>query len=218
MTKELLITTSVLNANFGNLESDIRMINGSSADFIHLDIMDGMFVPNISFGFPVIEAIAKVAEKPLEAHLMIEQPDLYIERFAAAGCSWLSVHYEACPHLHRTLQHIKSCGMKSGVALNPHTPVQLLENILDMCDIVILMSVNPGFGGQKFIPATMDKIRKLRTMIDNAKLQTLIQIDGGVNAENAASLHESGADMVVGGSAVFKAADPVEYILRMKRS
>lgn len=213
-----MITSSVLNADFGNLAADIKMINDSQADFIHLDIMDGMFVPNISFGFPVVEAISKIARKPMEAHLMIEQPDRYVERFAKAGCSWLSVHSEACPHLHRSLQLIKSCGMKSGIALNPHTPVSLLEDILDMADLVILMSVNPGFGGQKFIPATMGKIEKLRAMIDKAGLDTLIEIDGGVNKDNVASLLNAGADMVVAGSAVFKAENPVEYIRLMKKA
>ncbi len=218
MDKNILITSSVLNADFCNLSADIEMINDSQADFIHLDIMDGMFVPNISFGFPVVEAISKMARKPLEAHLMIEQPDRYVERFAKAGCSWLSVHYEACPHLHRSLQLIRNCGMKSGIALNPHTPVHLLEDILDMADLVILMSVNPGFGGQKFIPATMGKIEKLRAMIDKAGLNTLIEIDGGVNKDNVASLLNAGADMVVAGSAVFKADNPLEYIQLMKEA
>ncbi len=193
------------------------MVNQSRADWFHLDIMDGVFVPNISFGMPVIEAIAKHAKKPLDTHLMIVDPDRYIKTFAALGVHHLTVHYEACPHLHRTLQAIKAEGMKAGVALNPHTPVHLLEDIIQDIDIVILMSVNPGFGGQSFIENTYQKIRELKSMIVHKHSKALIEIDGGVNAGNAAKLTSAGADILVAGSFVFKSQDPLATIEDLKQ-
>lgn len=216
MTK--MIAPSMLSANFLNLEKDIEMVNNSQADWFHLDIMDGVFVPNISFGMPVIEAIKSKAKKPLDVHLMIVEPDRYIDHFKRAGADILTVHYEACTHLNRCLQQIKNVGMKAGVVLNPHTPVSLLEDILQEADLVLLMSVNPGFGGQKFIPKTFDKISKLRKMIDSQSYSTLIEVDGGVSLENASKLFEAGADVLVAGNAVFKSENPLETIAKLKHS
>jgi ribulose-phosphate 3-epimerase len=192
------------------------MINQSRADLFHLDIMDGRFVPNISYGFPVIKAIAQRATKPLDAHLMILSPDDYIEQFAKSGVEYLSVHYEACTHLHRTIQNITSHGMKPGVALNPHTPVSLLEEILPYLDFVLIMSVNPGFGGQKFIESSLDKIRKLRKMIEKQRTNTLIEVDGGITLENAPLLIESGADILVAGNTIFSSDSPLNTIKKLK--
>ncbi|MBR6540603.1 MAG: ribulose-phosphate 3-epimerase [Bacteroidales bacterium] len=206
----VLVAPSMLSANFGKLDEDVKMVNESAADWFHLDIMDGVFVPNISYGFPVVKAMAKSAAKPLDAHLMIVNPDKYLSNFKDLGVEWLSVHYEACTHLHRTIQAIKGLGMKAGVALNPHTPVSLLEDILQDLDYVVLMSVNPGFGGQSFIEHSIDKIKKLRGMIDEKGYNCLIQVDGGVTTKNARALEEAGADVLVAGSAVFGASDPIE--------
>ena len=206
----VLVAPSMLSANFGKLDEDVKMVNESAADWFHLDIMDGVFVPNISYGFPVVKAMAKSAAKPLDAHLMIVNPDKYLSNFKDLGVEWLSVHYEACTHLHRTVQAIKGLGMKAGVALNPHTPVSLLEDILQDLDYVELMSVNPGFGGQSFIEHSIDKIKKLRAMIDEKGYNCLIQVDGGVTTKNARALEEAGANVLVAGSAVFGASDPIE--------
>ncbi|MBQ1218352.1 MAG: ribulose-phosphate 3-epimerase [Bacteroidales bacterium] len=206
----VLVAPSMLSANFGKLDEDVKMVNESAADWFHLDIMDGVFVPNISYGFPVVKAMAKSAAKPLDAHLMIVNPDKYLSNFKDLGVEWLSVHYEACTHLHRTIQAIKGLGMKAGVALNPHTPVSLLEDILQDLDYVVLMSVNPGFGGQSFIEHSIDKIKKLRAMIDEKGYNCLIQVDGGVTTKNARALEEAGAHVLVAGSAVFGASDPIE--------
>jgi|SRR5574344_1489779 ribulose-phosphate 3-epimerase len=211
----MIISPSVLSADFGNLNSDIEMINRSRAGWIHLDIMDGVFVPNISYGFPIIKSIAKIAKKPLDTHLMIVDPDRYTERFKEAGVSNLTVHYEACTHLHRSLQNIRNCGMKAGVALNPHTPVSLLEDILEQCDLVLIMSVNPGFGGQKFIEHTIKKVSDLKEMILKRNLPTLIEVDGGVNKENAPILAKAGADALVAGNSVFSAKDREKAIIEM---
>ncbi len=213
-----LIAPSVLSANFLKLSDDIQMINESAADWFHLDVMDGRFVPNISFGIPVISAIHKEATKPLDVHLMIVEPEKYFEAFQKAGANHLSIHIEACVHLHRNLQHIKSLGMKAGVAVNPHTPVQLLFDILSDIDIVCMMSVNPGFGGQKFIPHTISKIKQLKTEIERQQTQTLIEIDGGVTLDNAQMIIEAGADVLVAGNTVFSATQPKEMISKLKHS
>lgn len=212
----MIIAPSILAADFGNLARDIQMVNSSEAEWIHLDIMDGVFVPNISYGFPVVSAIAKEARKVLDAHLMIVDPDRYVENFAKMGVEYLSVHYEACTHLHRSLQNIRNLGMKAGVALNPHTPVHLLEDILEECDYVLLMSVNPGFGGQKFIENAVKKVAALKEMILKRGLQTLIEVDGGVNRHNAPILAAAGADALVAGSSVFNAPDPLQEIIALK--
>ena len=206
---ETLISPSLLSANFIDLRSDIDMINRSEADWLHLDIMDGVFVPNISFGFPVIQAVAKECKKPLDVHLMIVHPENYIKQVAATGAMMMNVHYEACTHLHRTVQEIHAAGMKAGVTLNPHTPVSMLEDIICDVDLVLLMSVNPGFGGQKFIPHTFEKVRALRQMIDRRGSKALIQVDGGVGLDNWKQLREAGADVLVAGSAVYGAEDPM---------
>jgi ribulose-phosphate 3-epimerase len=211
-----IIAPSLLSADFANLGRDVEMVNNSAADWFHIDVMDGVFVPNISFGFPVISAIQKHAKKPLDVHLMIVEPDRYIEDFKKAGAHVLTVHYEACNHLHRTLQNIKSHGMKAGVSLNPHTPVNALEDIIHDIDLVLLMSVNPGFGGQKFIEHTYTKIEKLRAMIDKAGSKTIIEIDGGVNDKNIAQLEAAGANAFVAGSFVFNAEDPEATIKGLK--
>ena len=211
-----LIAPSLLAADFANLQAECEMINNSDADWFHLDIMDGMFVPNISFGMPVIKAINKHALKPLDVHLMIENPDRYITDFKEAGASILTVHYEACTHLHRTLQAIKAEGMKTGVALNPHTSIDLLEPILDDIDLICIMSVNPGFGGQSFIEGTYRKVAKLKELITKYNLDTKIEIDGGVTSENAQSLLEAGADVLVAGSFVFKSKNPIQTIKELK--
>ena len=215
--KAPLISPSLLSADFCNLERDIAMLNSSNADWYHLDVMDGVFVPNISFGFPVMEAMAAVATKPLDVHLMIVEPEKYVNRVKALGAKVMNVHQEATVHLHRLLNQIRKEGMMSGVTLNPGTPVSMVEDVLEEADIVMLMSVNPGFGGQKFIDRTLDKVRKLREMIDRRNLNTLIEIDGGVCRQNSHKLVEAGVDVLVAGSAVFKAADPKEEIDFLKR-
>lgn len=212
-----LVSPSLLSADFLNLNDDIVMLNESEADWYHLDIMDGVFVPNISFGMPVIKAIASKAKKPLDVHLMIIDPDRYVEEFHKLGAEVLSVHYEACTHLHRTLQHIKSLGMKAGVTLNPHTPVSVLEEIICDADVVMLMSVNPGFGGQKFIENTLDKVRRLKKMIVEKGSNAKIEIDGGVNFETGKALLDAGADILVAGSFVFGAKDQKATIAGLKK-
>ena len=209
------IAPSLLAADFGNLQRDVEMVNESEAAWHHLDIMDGLFVPNISYGMPVVKTIAKYAKKPLDAHLMIVDPDRYIQTFADLGVYLLTVHYEACPHLHRIVQAIKAAGMKAGVALNPHTEISLLKNILNDLDLVLIMSVNPGFGGQSFIPQTYEKIRSLRKMIEAQGATSLIEVDGGVGPDNASHLIKAGADVLVAGSSVFRAKDPKAAIEKL---
>ncbi|MCY4561451.1 MAG: ribulose-phosphate 3-epimerase [Flavobacteriaceae bacterium] len=214
----MLIAPSILAADFGKLKQECMMVNESKADWFHLDIMDGMFVPNISFGTPIIKAIAKTATKPLDIHLMIVNPDRYLDLFINLGADVLTVHYEACNHLHRTLEYIKSKGVKAGVAINPHTNVSSLESIIDMIDILCLMSVNPGFGGQKFIQSTYEKLTQAKSMIDNSFCRTLIEIDGGVSFTNASRLQELGADVLVAGSYVFSSKDPRLAIESLKNT
>ena len=215
MSDKKLIAPSMLAADFSNLARDIAVVNQSDADWFHLDVMDGVFVPNISFGMPVIKSMAKHTTKPLDVHLMIVEPDRYIQTFADLGADVLTVHVEACTHLHRSLQSIKARGMKAGVALNPHTPVASLSHIIADIDLVCLMSVNPGFGGQSFIEATYEKVRELRTLIDENKVSTLIEIDGGVTNQNASQLVAAGADVLVAGSYVFSASDPTATIANL---
>jgi ribulose-phosphate 3-epimerase len=216
MTKKHLIAPSALAADFLNLQRDIEMINTSDADWLHIDIMDGRFVPNISYGMDITKAIHSVSTKPLDVHLMIVEPEKYLEEFKEAGASVITVHYETCPHLHRTLQTIREMGVKAGVSLNPHTPVELLEDILEMTDLVLIMSVNPGFGGQKFIYRTLPKLKRLRQMIDTQNTNTLIEVDGGVGLHNAEEILKAGADVLVAGSSVFKSEDPVATIKALK--
>ena len=211
-----LVSPSLLAANFLDLRSDVEMINNSEADWLHLDIMDGMFVPNISFGFPVIEAVAKLCKKPLDVHYMIEKPERYIAKTASIGAMMMNVHYEACTHLHRTIQEIHDAGMKAGVTLNPSSPVCLLEDIIDDVDMVLLMSVNPGFGGQKFIENTIRKVKSLRKLIKESNSKALIEVDGGVQGETAPRLVEAGVDVLVSGSYAFKSHDPYKTIHDLK--
>ena len=215
--KNTIIAPSVLAADFANLQRDIEMINTSEADWFHIDIMDGVFVPNISFGMPVLQAISKHAKKTIDVHLMIVDPDRYIKTFAQLGSNILTVHYEACPHLHRTLQAIKAEGMKAGVALNPHTNIDLLEDVIQDIDIVCIMSVNPGFGGQSFIENTYEKVQKLKALIERKNASALIEIDGGVTSKNAKQLVDAGADVLVAGSFVFSSDNPTQTISDLKR-
>ncbi|WP_422083833.1 ribulose-phosphate 3-epimerase [Ulvibacterium sp.] len=210
------IAPSLLAADFGNLQRDVELVNQSMADWHHIDIMDGVFVPNISYGMPVVKAIAGYATKPLDVHLMIVDPNRYIKTFADLGASVLTVHYEACRHLHRTLQEIKAEGMQAGVALNPHTNINVLEDTINDIDLVLIMSVNPGFGGQSFIERTYAKIRNLKTLIRDREAHTLIEVDGGVSSENAKALTDAGADVLVAGSFVFKSEDPSSTIRELK--
>ena len=212
-----LIAPSILSADFANLQRDVEMINNSEADWFHIDIMDGMFVPNISFGFPVIKAIKKHAKKPLDVHLMIVDPDRYLQQFKDAGADILTVHLEACPHLHRTIQAIKALGMKAGVAINPHTPVNLLSDIISDIDLVCIMSVNPGFGAQKFIENTYHKIIQLNEMIRSLKSNALIEIDGGVDFNNYQKLIDMGANILVAGNTVFSSTNPIQTIADLKK-
>lgn len=214
--KKHLVAPSLLAADFTQLTKEIELINQSEADWLHLDVMDGRFVPNITFGMFIIEAIRKMCTKPLDVHLMIEDPGRYIEAFRKAGADVITVHYEACTHLHRTIQQIKDCGAQAGVALNPHTPVHLLEDVLEDLDLICLMSVNPGFGGQKFIYRTIPKIKQLREMANIRNLSPRIEIDGGVGLQNAERILQAGADVLVAGSAVFKAEDPIATIKSFK--
>lgn len=213
-----LVAPSLLAADFLRLGDQVRMVNRSQADLFHVDVMDGHFVPNISFGFSIIRQIRSVAEKPLDVHLMISDPDRYVEAFRDAGADWLSVHYETCPHLHRSIQQIKATGMKAGVVLNPHTSVDLLQDILAGLDFVLLMSVNPGFGGQQFIEGTYRRLEALAGLKQRLNPELLIEVDGGVDAGNARRLVEAGADILVAGSSVFSSEDPVEAIRRLKHS
>ena len=212
MIRKKMLAPSLLSADFGHLADDIEMLNESNCDWFHLDVMDGVFVPNISFGFPVMEAMKQHARKPLDVHLMIERPEKFIPEVQRLGALVMNVHQEACVHLHRVLQQIRNAGMMSGVTLNPSTPVSMVEDVLEEADLVMLMSVNPGFAGQRFIEHTYEKVARLREMIDRRHLPTLIEVDGGVCRENAARLYEAGADVLVAGSAVFRAQNPVEEV------
>jgi ribulose-phosphate 3-epimerase len=211
-----LLSISMLSSNFGRLDAEVEMVNKSAADWFHLDIMDGIFVPNISYGFPVMKAIAKKAEKPLDVHLMIRRPDRYLEAFKEAGAAWLTVHYETCTHLHRTLRAIRALGMKAGVALNPHTPATVLTDVLQEADLILIMSVNPGFGGQDFITHTYRKVAAMKELVLRENATTLLEVDGGVGTQNAAQLYDAGADVLVAGHAIFASDDPLQTIRRIK--
>jgi ribulose-phosphate 3-epimerase len=213
-----LIAPSLLAADFSNLQRDIEMLNNSAADWIHLDIMDGVFVPNISFGIPVVQAVKKYAKKPLDVHLMIIEPEKYLKKFRDAGADLLNVHIEVCKHLHRTIEEIKEMRLHAGVTLNPHTPVNRLEEIIHYIDMVLVMSVNPGFGGQKFIVTSLEKIRKTKSLVENTGSKALIEVDGGVDLSNAAPLFEAGADILVAGTTIFQAEDPVKMISELKNA
>jgi ribulose-phosphate 3-epimerase len=213
----MIISPSLLSCDFANIQRDVEMLNQSKADWLHIDVMDGVFVPNISFGFPVVQAMHKHAKKPLDVHLMIVNPDQYVEEFKKVGAEYLTVHFEACTHLHRTIQLIKSHGMKAGVALNPHTAVDVLSEIINDLDLVLIMSVNPGFGGQKFIPQAVEKVRKLKNLIQNSGSNALIEVDGGVNQETGKLLAEAGADALVAGSYVFNSENPHKTIEGLKQ-
>lgn len=217
MNRQKMLAPSLLSADFGNLARDIELINNSQADWLHIDVMDGVFVPNISFGFPVLEYVNRLSTKPLDVHLMIVEPTKFIAECKKTGAMMMNVHYEACTHLHRSVSAIREAGMKAGVTLNPHTPVELLEDIITEVDLVLLMSVNPGFGGQKFIENTYSKVARLRSMIDRKGSRALIEVDGGVNLDNAAKLYNIGADVLVAGNAIFKSDNITETIEAFKR-
>jgi len=212
-----LVSPSILSADFGNLAKDVALVNDSEADWIHCDIMDGVFVPNISFGFPVVKAVKKITQKPLDVHLMIVDPDRYLSHWKETGADILTVQFEACTHLHRTVAEIRNLGMKAGIAINPHNPVALLANILPYVDMILIMTVNPGFGGQSFIMESYNKISELRKMIDKGNHKVLIQVDGGVDTKNARRLVETGVDVLVAGNTIFNSEDPVKTIKKLKR-